>query len=310
MAIQYPIALQKVSADGKYRLTVNYDDCAIHPLRTCDFPLHMDDWSRTYSARPYRHANDRSKDEHYESSERCMRMLLAYYGDAKQITERLIANGKESMHDRYDCALIYDKSRKTWLLSTWEPAYRSYTGERIEAHWSEMVELTCKREHIDLINQDLLSELTDECLADLIEHCLTDGVKVMSYGFGYQGSMSFYSNVCADSEGIAWLVKSEVVGDGKWLTEEQWRTKDCRELSRGETDEIEAWARGEVYWFEVEKNVKWKVHRECLSEERPDQDYEQEEWEQIDSCGGFYGLDYAVQYAIECNNLPPMIEAA
>jgi hypothetical protein len=48
--VEYPVALQKVSADGKYRLTVRYDEYAEHPLLMCDFPLHMDDWSRDYTA--------------------------------------------------------------------------------------------------------------------------------------------------------------------------------------------------------------------------------------------------------------------
>ncbi len=308
MAIQYPMACRKVSEDGRYRLTVHYDECAEHPLVWCDFPLHMDDWCRDYSANPTRFYRNDPDRLHYDSKAKCMRDLLNSYCDGRKVVEHLIANGKKEFHGNYDEALIYDRSRREWLLMQWEPAYRTYDGERIEAHWSEYESFACKREAIDLYS--LTYYMGEECLADLLEHCLTDEVKVMSYGFGYHGSIGFYSNVSPDAEGLAWLVKSEAVGAGKWLTEEQWRTESCYELSAGEREEICAWADGDVYYFEVEKNVRWKVHRECLSEDREDEDYEDEEWEHVDSCSGFYSLDSCVRSAIECNKLPNLIEAA
>ncbi len=303
--IQYPVALQKVSADGKYRLTVRYEEWAEHPLLTCDFPLHMDDWCRNYSANPTCWTNDK---EHTDSLESCMRSLLARYGDEKKIIDLLVRNGKERFHEQYDNALIYDRHRREWVLASWVPAYRSHTGEKVEAHWSEEWSLCCKRGHIEL--WDVLDCLSDETLADLINSCMTDECKVMSYGFGYNGGISFYSNVDSDCEGVAWLVKSECVGDGKWLTEDQWMAQDCYMLTSGEREEIEAWADGNVFWFEVEKSVRWKTHRECLTEDREPQDYEEREWECVNSCGGFYGLNYALEYAIESNDLPKMLAEA
>lgn len=308
MAIQYPMALQKVSEDKKYRLTVWYEEGAEHPLCMCDFPLHMDDWCREHCANPTMPNRDKSKEEHWSSRQECMRYLVDSYGDEKKIVERLIANGKKPTHERYEECLMYDRQRKEWLLMSWQPAYRSYTGERVEAHWSEEESFCCKREELDLYS--LTYNMSDEMLADLIGHCMTDECKVMSYSFHYYGGMSFYSDVYADSEGLAWLVKSEAVGNGRWLTEEQWRSQDCYGLTDVIREEIDAWSDGQVFWWEVEKNVRWKVHRECLSEERDDEDYEEEEWERIDSCGGYYGLDNCVRCAIEEQNLPPMIEVA
>jgi len=311
MAIQYPMALQKVSEDKKYRLTVWYEEGAMHPLMDhLDFPLHMDDWSHDYSARPFAHSpRHKNKDDHCESRESRMRYLLSHYGDRQKIVALLKKNGRAKTHGRYDCALIWNVGRKEWLLCQWEPSWKGYDGTIHQAHWEEVEYYTCRPEIIDVI--DLAYDVPDDCLADLIEHCLTDEVKVMSYGFSYDGDISFYSQVYDDSEGIAWIVRSETVGGGKWLTEEQWATEDCYSLTAGEREEICAWASGEVYWFEVEKNVRWKVHRECLSEERPAEDYEQEEWEQVDSCGGFYGdVKYAVECAIEMHNLPKMIEVS
>jgi hypothetical protein len=302
------MALQKVSADKKLRLTVWYEEGAEHPLAWCDYPLHLDDWSPAGSINPTRWHSDPAKRNHYESRQECMRYLVNSFGDAKKIIDRLIANGKATEHDRYEEALIYDRLRREWLLMSWVPAYRSYTGERIEAHWDECESFDCKREELDVYS--LTYDMSDEMLADLIEHCLTDRVKVMSYGIGYYGGVSFYGNVDADCEGIAWLEHDEIVGEGKWLSEEQWATEDCYGLTSGVREVIDAWSEGQVFWFEVEKNVRWKVHRECLSEEREPEDYEEEEWERIDSCGGYYGLENAVRGAIECNNLPPMIEAA
>lgn len=298
------MALRKVSEDKKYRLTVWYEECAEHPLVWCDFPLHMDDWSRDCCANPTRPNRDKSKEEHWESRAECMRYLLNSFGDGKKIVDRLVESGKATEHGRYDEGLVYDRQRKEWLLMSWCPAYRSYTGERIEAHWDEYESFCCKREELDVYS--LTYNMSDEMLADLLGHCLTDEVKVMSYGFGYYGDISFYGNVCADSEGIAWLVKSEATKC--WLTEERWKQEDCYGLTSGIREEIKAWAEGQVFWWEVEKNVRWKVHRECLSEEREPEDYVEEEWEQVDSCGGYYGLDECVRCAIEEQKLPPMIE--
>ena len=175
----YPMALRKVSADKKLRLTVWYEEGAEHPLDTCDFPLHLDDWNRNGSINPKRFVRDESYREHYDSRQECMRYLVNQFGDAKKVIDRMIANGKAAEHDRYDEALVYDKSRKEWLLMSWVPTYRSYTGERIEAHWDEYENFDCKREQLDLYS--LTYNMSDEMLADLIEHCLTDKVKVMSY---------------------------------------------------------------------------------------------------------------------------------
>ena len=308
MSVTYPMALRKVSEDGRYRLTVHYEEGAEHPLNWCDFPLHMDDWCRDYSANPTTQLRDKSKHRHFGSREECMRDLLCSYGDEKKIIDLLVGNYGKKSHSRYELALTYDRSRREWLVLQWCPTWKAYDGTIHEAHWEEETSLCCKREQIFL--GDLAEYLTEEDLADLLNKCLTDGVKVMSYSFGYYGSISFYREVFDGCDGIAWIVRSDAVGGGKWLTEKQWRTMDCYDLTKGEREEISAWAEGDVFWFEVEKNVKWKVHRECLSEEREAQDYEQEEWEQVDSCGGFYGLDYAVQAAIEANELPKMIEAA
>lgn len=305
---EYPIALQKMSADKKYRLTVHYDECVIHPLRTCDFPLHMDDWDRGYSARPYAHSRKRDNDDHYGSREECMRYLLRYYGDEKKIIDLLVANGKKQQHERYECALIYDRSGKEWAVSKWQPAWKGYDGMVHEAHWEEEYHLALKREYIRL--DDVIDNLEEDFMAECINRYLTDGVKVMSYSFGYHGDIDFFSEVDAKSDGIAWIEKSEAVGEGKWLSEDQWATQDCYALTKGEREEICAWARGDCFCFEVEKNVRWKVHRECLSEERPTEDYETDEWEQVDTCSGFYGIDHCVSCAIEENSLPPMIEAA
>lgn len=302
------IALQKMSADKKYRLTVHYDDCPEHPLRSCDFPLHMDDWDRSYSARPYARSRKKDLDEHYSDREECMCHLLRYYGDGKKIIDLLVANGKKQEHERYECALIYDRSSKEWVVSKWEPTWEDYNGTIHEAHWEGDEWLALKREEISL--EHVIDYLDEDFMAECINRYLTDGVKVMSYSFGYNGDIDFFSEVDAGSDGIAWIEKSEAVGNGKWLSEDEWVTKDCYMLTPGEREEICAWARGDCFWYEVEKNVRWKVHRECLSEERPDEDYEAEEWEQVDSCCGFYGIDYCVQYAIEENSLPPMIEAA
>ena len=292
----YPIALRKVSEDGRYRLTVRYDECAMHPLNNCDFPLHMDDWSRDYSANPTR----RSKDcDHYESREGAMRDLLCSYGDREKIISELVRMGK-STNGNENYGLTYDRSGRRWVLQEWFRPYQE------DWRWIDLEYFDGRRDDIDLYS--LLYHLNEYVLADLLNTCLTDELKVMSYSFGYQGSIVFDNCVCADSEGLAWLVKSEATRC--WLSEKQWREQSIYDLTEGERTEIKAWAKGEVFYFEVEKAVKWRTHRECLSEEREPQDFEETEWEYVDSCGGFYSLGSCECYAIENWRLPKMLEAA
>jgi hypothetical protein len=80
---------------------------------------------------------------------------------------------------------------------------------------------------------------------------------------------------------------------GKTLDEIEWLR-----------EELTAWGDNEVYGFVVEDCIKSKVHKEYTNVDKDDENYEKEEWEESDSCWGFYGeLDKMIPYMFEQTNL-------
>ena len=61
--------------------------------------------------------------------------------------------------------------------------------------------------------------------------------------------------------------------------------------------EVRAWAEGEVFGYIVEKRVSYTKAYEDGRD-----DVEDAEWEDVDSCWGFYGREWAEQAAIEALN--------
>jgi hypothetical protein len=56
-------------------------------------------------------------------------------------------------------------------------------------------------------------------------------------------------------------------------------------------DEYKAWCEGECYYYAVERQETWHADS--------DPDVTMDTWEIVDSCGGFYGADYAREAALE-----------
>lgn len=281
--------IQKITKDEKYRVTVDVEEYAENPLYLCDFPLHVNDWDKNYSLVG-------RKNNEFDSVRKLLEHLLTWFGDGDKIIEKLIGNGKSDFHNEYDTALKYDRRGKQWNLKYW-------TKSNNEGHWATLCEYDCKKEELDVF--DILYEATDECISDLACDCMTDKVKIVGYSFGPYGEIGFRNNFTSESiTGIAYLIKDECVGDGKWFTEEQWNSQTCIQLAKPEIEEIEAWSEGRVYYFKVEKSSQYRIHKACLSEQKPMECYTTTEWEEIDSCHGFYGSpQYAFEYALNDNDL-------
>jgi hypothetical protein len=74
----------------------------------------------------------------------------------------------------------------------------------------------------------------------------------------------------------------------------RWREAVGAEPGSASLEEYKAWAEGEVFGWVVEKRVRWN---RAEPEDGPDDTMDT--WEPEDSCGGFYGLDYAEKCALE-----------
>lgn len=270
-----------VKKDGSQRISFYREDYAENPRDMTDEPLHCEDWSRDYSI-----MNKQEREYKKHSCSDRLRILIGLYGNKDSIIELLKSNAKSGTHTRYENALMYDRSRKEWLLQSWQPTWKDYAGDVYDAHWAEEASFWCKIDNLEMY--DLTDYLSDEQIDTLCdEKYWTDGIKIMSYGFGYYGDISFYHDFSTDSEGICWLEKDEFL-KYSGCKEEYWNGKSLDEIT-WLIDTLKAWADNEVYGFVVEDCIKSKVHKEYTNVDKEDEDYEEEEWEESDSCWGFYG---------------------
>ena len=285
-----------VKKDGSQRISFYREEYAENPRDMTDEPLHCEDWSRDYSI-----MNKQEQENKSSNAAALLRYLLQRHGDDKKIIKALKDNYKSEKHDAYDNALSYDRSRKEWVLWSWQPTWKDYQGNVYEAHWSEEWSFCTNIYDVDIYN--IVDYLSDETVEDFANKYMMDGIKIMSYGFGYYGGISFYREFSTDSDGIAWLEKDEFLkysGNG----EDYWKDNDCYDIEKGMIEELEAWGDNDVYGFVVEDCIKSKVHKEYTNVDKEDEDYEEEEWEESDSCWGYYGeLDKVEGWVFEENGL-------
>lgn len=266
-----------VSKDGTHRITIYYDEYAENPRDTTDEPLHCNDWSRGYSIMV-------KDDPNYSDARSLINQMLVWYGKREIIIDALckgIENNK----------LVYNRSMKRWELKEYIKFYSEKEYKWYDAEW-----FNGRKDDIDLCT--LIEACLDSTIDELCDpKYLTDGIKMCSYGFGYNGDVSFYDSFSTDSEGIAWLEKDEFL-KYSGCDEEYWK-KDFKDIE-WLLDELKAWGDNEVYHYSVEKRTTFHIRKECTSEERDILEYDTKEWEDVDSCSGFYGdINYCFEYAVE-----------
>lgn len=273
-----------VKKDGSQRISFYRDEYAENPRDMTDEPLHCEDWDRNCSIMNKHERENKSEDA---------RKLLEYLiltGDncnREKFINALIDNGKKIGNDKveFGSALVYDRSRRGYILYETSSHYWSTKAEN---GWYENEFYDGKKDDIDLCT--IIGDVQDETIDWCTQNCLTDKIKIMSYGFGYYGDISFYHEFSTDSDGIAWLEKDEFL-KYSGCKEEYWIDNDCYDIEKGMVKELEAWGDNEVYGYVVEDAVKYKTTRKCLSGNGEDEEYEETEWEEkgLNSCWGFYG---------------------
>ena len=271
-----------IKKDGSQRISFFREDYADNPRYNTDEPLHCEDWSRDYSIMYEKERVTKS-----ENACKWIRYMLERYGNTKEIVNVLRENAKAEKHEENDDALVYDASRHEWILKCWIARWTDYSGEIHGNCWSEEVSWEIKLKDLDA--SDIVPYLSDDMIEEFSDKkYFTDGIKIMSYGFGYYGGISFYREFSTNSEGIAWLEKDEFL-KYSGCSEVYWKDNDCYDIENGLVDELVAWCNGDVYGFVVEDCIKSKIHKEYTNVDKEDEDYEEEEWEESDSCWGYYG---------------------
>jgi hypothetical protein len=244
---------------------------------------------------------DKHERENKSSNARALlEYLLAKYGEDRKMLAELKNNYKKDSPDSYDNALAYDRREQEWRLYMWQPAHKAYDGHLIESEWECQTGWELTFDSLDM--GEIVEYLSDETIMDFAGRYLNDKIKMMCYGFGYYGDISFYNDIQMAPDGIAWLEKDEFL-KYSGCKEEYWNGKSLDEIEFL-LDELKSWGDNEVYGFVVEDCIKSVIHKEYTNSDRDDECYEHEDWEEADSCWGFYGeLDKMIPYMFEQTNL-------
>lgn len=277
-----------VTMDGGVRITIYRDNDADNPRYGTDEPLHCEDWSRDYSIMT-------PKERETKSASPCklLQYLLGRYADYGRILDILTKAGRDNKAGLND-KLVYDRSARQWVHYACGWHYNYEQRDNVDG-WYESYRYDCIKGAIDV--DSLLDELCDSTIDYLTKELLTDAVKLMSYSFGYYGEMSFWEGATCDSEGIAWFEKKEFL-KYSGCPESYWKEKGMLDIDWLH-EELEAWSNNEVYGFRSEELDRVKVHE--THQDGSEKSYEREDWNEKDSCWGFYGeLDKRLGDIVEC----------
>ena len=270
-----------IKKDGSQRISFYREDDADNPRYMYDEPLHCADWARDGSI-----MNKQEREGNSSSARELLERMIVRHADWKNVIDFLVENGKHMMDGKCKSndALVYNKSEHRWDLMSNMLHYNSKT-QKNEMGWCLSSYYYEKKYCIDLYG--LLEDVCDSTINHLAQNFLGNEVKIMSYGFGYYGDLSFYHDFSTDSEGIAWLEKDEFL-KYSGCKEEYWNGKTLDEIEFL-LDELKAWCDNEVYGYKIEEGVKVKITKEYLDDDHEIYVHENTEWKETDTCWGFYG---------------------
>jgi hypothetical protein len=153
--------------------------------------------------------------------------------------------------------------------------------------WSSMVE------QVDKVSSYVLPERLVTGFTEMLDRHDIDVAK--RYLRIFWGARNFDDERTRDYEYLAF--DPEHWRQAMELTDEYIASREADGVTMrlGTMDEYRAYLNGDVYGYIIEKRVTW------VKKDEPE--VEREEWEETDSCWGFYGdADYAVEAAKD--NLP------
>ena len=262
--------------DRKFKVEIIREEYAENPRTMTDLPIHFEDYSRDYTLM--------ERDERgYRSASLMDRVssLLATYEDSTKVVEVLLENGKHLTDGNKVCnnALEYNKQTKEWEILEYT---KSYSEKKYS--WKVASSLNCLKTELPEYIYEIIESLSEDTINYIFGLDIIS-VKVATYNFGYYGGLSFSDGVDFGGDGLCWIDKKEYL-KYTGINEDQWRAEKVSE--NGLIKELIAWADDEVFGFVTEKRVDYDITKKCTSEEKETETYSETEWEETDSCWGFY----------------------
>lgn len=267
-----------VTSDNMFRVSIIREEYPENPRDLTDEPVYFEDYNREYSVM------DRT-----ERQNKCSNMaervynLFSEYADANKVVDLLIENGKHLTDGKKVCnnALEYNRTTKEWDVLE----YTKFYSEK-EYSWKVANSLDCKKAELPEYIYEIAESLTESSLEYICGLDFMPNIKIATYKFGYYGGLNVWEGVDFSGDGLVWIDKKEFL-KYTGMNEDQWKAEKVSE--NWLVQEVSAWADNEVFGFVTEKRVDYDIAKKCTSEEKETETYSETEWEETDSCWGFYG---------------------
>lgn len=263
---------------GDYRVSVWYDQYAQCPTQDMTLCGHFI-WENDHCISSYSDTEDLWCTP--KSLEDVLKDLVCRYVSQKKVIKYI----NEYTKFRF----FYHKDTHMWSFE-----YYSEDGWR-GPDWYSFIDLTPKEYHGEDCVDCICDYLGEEDFEYLLYSCQKEIAFTTWASHGYcQGNYARGVAYC-DIERF----KKNCGNDSNWRNR-------AVEYMLGEAELIGKWMWNDVYGFTLEKKERYL--KRCLSSNK--EDFIDEEWEEVESCGGFYtDYDDIVDYVIKDYNLQSKITA-
>ena len=255
---------QEESKNGKYRVNIYYDECAESPCTNWDLgATYLFEYNDRYLHRLH---NDCSWREVYNPKWDNNKHSLA---DAVCSIVRDYVSDKDDIkffkEGTGNCHLVYNRKDRIWELF-YDP--REWDKEEHSVNWWD-----CKIDELDV--SELLDCLDYEDLVVLLD----------KYGKDIYVKESTLTGYCqGDSVDVFAFCTKETLEKRYGRNEKAYKTwqDQADAIIENEIDCINRWMWGDVYGYVIEER---KNFTKTYEDGEVEEDFE---WEEIDSCGGYF----------------------
>ena len=255
---------QEESKNGKYRVNIYYDECAESPCTNWDLgATYLFEYNDRYSNQlhndcSWREVYNPKWDNNKHSLADAVCSIVRDYVSDKDVI-KFFKEGTGNYH------LVYNRKDRIWELF-YDP--RELGKEEHSVNWFD-----CKIDELDV--SGLLDCLDYEDLVVLLD----------KYGKDIYVKESTLTGYCqGDSVDVFAFCTKEMIEKRIGRNEKAYKTwqDQADAIMEGEIDCINRWMWGDVYCYVIEER---KNFTKTYEDGEVEEDFE---WEEIDSCGGYF----------------------